>query len=129
MPAVTIKPLELHKDERGFVYEPVTQMDLNACRNIHVVISLPGAVRGNHYHRKGTETLTVEGPALVRYQQNAQIQECKVPLQEVWQFTFPAGIAHAIQNIGDDNTIIVAANTCPHDPENPDTIAKTLIFV
>ena len=127
MSHVTIKPLVLHKDQRGVVFEPVTPLEIESCRNIHVVLSHPGVVRGNHYHRIGSETAAVEGPALVRYQQDGEVKDCKVPSKEVWQFRFPPGIAHAIQNTGIADTVIVAANTHPHDPEHPDTCSKILI--
>jgi UDP-2-acetamido-2,6-beta-L-arabino-hexul-4-ose reductase len=39
---------------------------LSTKKNAHIVISGPGVIRGNHYHKKGEETMAVMGPALVR---------------------------------------------------------------
>ena len=50
----------------GSVFEPLEPECLPSQRNIHVVVTEPGCVRGNHYHTRGTEVITVQGPALVR---------------------------------------------------------------
>ena len=46
--------------------EPLGPSDLATQKNVHVVLSSPGAVRGNHHHERGTEIMTVYGPAHVR---------------------------------------------------------------
>ena len=62
---VRVEPVVLHQDSRS-VFEPLEPECLPSQRNIHVVVTEPGCVRGNHYHTRGTEVITVQGPALVR---------------------------------------------------------------
>jgi len=49
---VEIQEIALHRDARGVVFEPLAAAALAACANVHVVVSRPGAVRGNHLHRR-----------------------------------------------------------------------------
>ena len=57
---VKIDRLTVHEDARGLVFEPLAPDLIAAQRNVHVVISGPGVVRGNHQHLKGTEIIAVE---------------------------------------------------------------------
>ena len=114
-------------DERGVVFEPVGSEVLPAQRNVHVVTSRPGAIRGNHYHLQGTETIAVSGPALVRIKQDGDLQDIPVADGKIIRFTFPPGIPHAIKNTGDGENILVAFNTVEHDPEQPDTVQDVII--
>lgn len=57
---VTIEELELHADARGLVFEPAQPEHLAAQRNAHVVITQPGGIRGNHYHRHGSEITVID---------------------------------------------------------------------
>jgi dTDP-4-dehydrorhamnose 3,5-epimerase-like enzyme len=52
---VEIRPLKVHVDARGAVFEPLEPALLSGWRNVHTVISEPGAIRGNHRHLRGTE--------------------------------------------------------------------------
>jgi hypothetical protein len=40
---------------------------------------------------------------------------------------FPPGVSHAIQNTGHTDSLLVAFNTCAHDPADPDTVQDILI--
>ena|SRR5438067_6085871 len=64
--SVNAEPLVLHRDARGFVFEPVSPTELSAYRSIHVVVNEPGAVRGNHVHRRTGKCLIVEGSHAVQ---------------------------------------------------------------
>ena len=63
---VRVEPVVLHQDSRGSVFEPLEPESLPSQRNIHVVVTEPGCVRGNHYHTRAREVITVQGAALVR---------------------------------------------------------------
>jgi UDP-2-acetamido-2,6-beta-L-arabino-hexul-4-ose reductase len=114
-------------DNRGIVFEPVTADDFAALKNAHVVISNPGMVRGNHYHKVGHEIIVVMGPALVRYRDENRLREVKVPDRAVYRFDFPPGIAHALKNTDTKPNLLVAFNTVAHDPDRPDTVPQILI--
>lgn len=124
---VTYEKLKIATDQRGFVFEPISTGDFIHQRNAHMVISFPGVVRGNHYHIKGKETISVFGPALVRFRENGEVKDLLIPDKEAWRFVFPPGVPHAIKNLGKDTNILVAFNTVEYDSENADTMADPLI--
>jgi dTDP-4-dehydrorhamnose 3,5-epimerase-like enzyme len=114
-------------DPRGFVLEPVGAADLPGQRNAHVVLTRPNEVRGNHYHRKGRELITVVGPALVRLRRAGAIRDVRVPENEAYRFRFEPGESHAIVHTGERDGVLVAFNTEPHDPSQPDTVRDALL--
>jgi UDP-2-acetamido-2,6-beta-L-arabino-hexul-4-ose reductase len=118
---VTIDKLRRAVDARGQVFEPLDALGLRDQRNVHVVLTEPDQIRGNHFHHVGTEVSTVLGPARVRYRDNGQVTTLDVPADEVWRFVFPPGVVHAFQNTGSAPMIIVSFNTLAHDPQHPDT--------
>ncbi len=135
-PTQTGQLLRQSRDARGVVFEPIDAAGLAAQRNVHVVLSAPGAVRGNHVHRIQHETTVVVGPALVAWRKagtqegatvDEPLQRFEVPAGEAWRFEFPPGIAHAYRNTGDSTMVLVAFSTRPHDPANPDTFRELLI--
>jgi len=126
---VTIAKLKVHADARGAVFEPLEPELLAGWRNVHAVITEPGAVRGNHRHLRGTEVSTLLGKALVRYREGDQIRDVQVPEGEVWRFHFPPGVAHAFRNTGQRPLLLVSFNTELHDPARPDIERVELIPV
>ena len=122
-----IDSLRVHSDSRGMVFEPLETAMIASQRNTHVVISKPNVVRGNHYHLQGTEIIAVVGPALVRTREAGKLRDIEVPDQEVYRFIFPPRVSHAIKNTADQPNVLVAFNTCEHDPENPDTVPDVLL--
>ena len=114
-------------DARGFVFEPLVGELLANQKNTHVVVSRPGAVRGNHYHLRGTETLVVCGPALVRIRKEKDVEDFFIPANTTCRLIIPPGVSHAIQNTGGIDNLLVAFNTEPHDPDKPDLVQDVLI--
>lgn len=127
MSSVQIEVLKLISDARGRVFEPLAADLFPAQRNAHVVITEPGAVRGNHFHEHGTEVATVFGHTLVRWKENGSIGERVVDENAVVRFTLPPFVVHAFQALGDRPNLIVAFNTLAHDPANPDVKRDVLI--
>lgn len=126
--SVDIQRLRVHADARGAVFEPLEPALLaHGWRNVHAVVTEPGAVRGNHRHLRGTEITAVQGPVLVRYRSGATLQQIDVPAGEVWRFTFPPGTAHAFKNVGQQASVLVSFNTEEHDPARPDVEREELI--
>lgn len=124
---VTMEPIEQHRDARGSVFEPLSPEALRGQRNAHVVLTAPGHVRGNHYHVRGTETLVVRGPALVRWREAGEARDVEVAAGEVVAFGFPAGVPHAILNTGAAEGLIVGFRDVEHDPTGADTVREVLI--
>ena len=63
---VIVDHLDVHNDSRGSIFEPIDKDTIANQQNVHIVISEPAAIRGNHYHIHGTEILAVMGKALIR---------------------------------------------------------------
>lgn len=124
---VRVERLRRAADARGQVFEPLDAPELAQQRNVHVVITAPGHVRGNHFHTHGIEVTTVLGPARVRYREQERIVDVDVPADEAWRFTFPPGVPHAFENTGAASQVIVSFNSLPHDPANPDTTREIIL--
>ena len=124
---VHIDIVACHRDPRGTVFEPLPGDELADYRNVHIVLSEPGAVRGNHYHVRGMEITTVIGPTLVRFRESGVLRDVDVPAGEAWRFRFPAGVPHAFRNTGSRSSVIASFNTEEHDRAAPDAIREVLI--
>ena len=124
---VRIEPLGTFRDARGCLFEPLNAAELADQRNVHVVLTAPGAVRGNHLHRAATEVTAVVGPCLVRFSEDGVTHDVEVPSGEVWRFTIPPGIAHAYRNTGDQLMTLVSFSSQAHDPASPDTERTTVL--
>lgn len=122
-----IEKLSPYIDARGFLFEPIGEAAIGQQRNCHVVVSRPGVVRGNHCHREKVETFIVTGPARVAYREDDTTHELMIPADEVYRFTIPPGVPHAIQNTADFPTILVVFSTLPYDSDRPDTEAAFLL--
>lgn len=108
MKDVYARPLQTRSDARGFVFEPLEADELQGMRNCHVVVSVPGAVRGNHYHPNVTETMAIVGPAHVRVRVGEALHDVHVAAGSVMRFTFAPGVTHAIRNTGNQPNFLVA---------------------
>jgi UDP-2-acetamido-2,6-beta-L-arabino-hexul-4-ose reductase len=127
MMAIKIHHLKVHADARGFVFEPLDLESIGIQKNVHIVISDPGVVRGNHYHMNGTETVAVMGRALVCIRENHETQNIKVPRNKVYRFIIPPKASHAFKNIDNQPNVLVCFNTHKHDSRHPDVVEDILI--
>jgi UDP-2-acetamido-2,6-beta-L-arabino-hexul-4-ose reductase len=115
---VLVEVLAPFTDARGLTFEPLAGDALRDARNVHVVLTSPGHVRGNHVHARGVEQLTVVGPALVRTREDGVDHDHSVPEGAVHRFTIPAGVAHAVKNTGDGMMVLASFGSEPYDPSN-----------
>lgn len=122
-----IETLRTHHDVRGSLFEPADGHHLADKQNVHVVLTQPGYVRGNHVHIVGTEISVVTGPALARLKEDGQIHDIEVPAGETWRFTIPPGVSHAYKNTGEGVMVLVGFNTERHDPERPDVARDEIL--
>ena len=121
------EPVTVKRDQRGWVFEPLNEDHFINQKNAHIVLTEPGAIRGNHYHQQGTEIIAVYGQALARFRQGNQIEDVQIPDNQAYRFTFPPGIPHAIQNTGLKPNILIAFNTRAHDLTQKETVTDILI--
>lgn len=118
MSRVAVEHLTVHTDARGSVFEPLGLDALPHQRNVHVVLTEPGAVRGNHLHPRGTETLVIQGPALFRCREDGELVDTEIPAGAIYRFTIPPGVAHALKNTGDAASVAISFVTVAQDPAN-----------
>lgn len=124
---ITIEPITFPSDARGLVLEPIGPDVLPSQRNVHLTLTEPGCVRGNHYHERGTEVSVVLGPALLRYREGGEVRDFDVPAGRAYRVTIPPGVAHAFRNTGAGPLLMIGFNTVAHDPERPDVVRDVLI--
>ena len=124
---VTVERLMMHSDARGAVVEPLDAAAFAAQQNVHVAVSQPGCVRGNHFHKIGTEIIAVIGPALVRFRDGGEITDVPVAAGVATRFTIPPGVSHAVKNTGAQPCVMIAFNTVSHDQTAPDVFRDVLI--
>ncbi len=122
-----IEPVKTHRDARGILFEPLTDSELAAQKNVHVVLTRPNEVRGNHVHRTATEITTVVGPCLVRLKEADGVRDVEVPAGETWRFVIPPGVAHAYRNTGGELMVLVSFSTELHDPNGADTLREQIL--
>ena len=122
-----IEPLKTYRDPRGALFEPVEVDQIAATRNVHVVLTEPGCVRGNHRHVRGTEISVVTGPAQVRLKEDGVVRDIEVPAGEAWRFTIPPGVTHAYRNPGPGTMLLIGFNSERHDPGKPDVLRDEIL--
>jgi UDP-2-acetamido-2,6-beta-L-arabino-hexul-4-ose reductase len=122
-----IETLSTHRDHRGSLFEPGDESHLAGKRNIHVVLTEPGFVRGNHRHLVGTEITVITGPALARLREDGIDHDVEVPAGETWRFTIPPGVTHAFKNTGSGQMVLIGINTEAHNPAQPDAVREDIL--
>ena len=124
---VTVERIDQKSDPRGIVWEPLNDSELKSQGNCHVVITHPGGIRGNHYHKVGTEIATQCGPALIVYRDETGTQRLEVKKGEVVRVFIPPNVPHAFLNTGDEPNFLVSFNTVVFDPDNPDVVRDVIL--
>jgi dTDP-4-dehydrorhamnose 3,5-epimerase-like enzyme len=124
---VAVQSVKTHRDARGSLFEPLTDAELAAQKNVHVVLTQPNEVRGNHAHRTAVETTSVVGPCLIRLKEEGTIRDLEVPAGETWRLTIPPGVVHAFRNTGDSMMVLVSFSTSLHDPAGSDTLREQIL--
>ncbi len=124
---LTVEQITPFVDLRGVVFEPAKGGELAEQGGVHVVLTEPGHVRGNHLHPRGREICVVMGPALVRVRDEGVLNDLVVEDGRWMRFIFPPGMAHAIQNTGTKTQVLVSFNTVAYDPAQPDLEREILI--
>jgi dTDP-4-dehydrorhamnose 3,5-epimerase-like enzyme len=122
-----IEPVKTHRDARGSLFEPLSDAELAAQKNVHVVLTQPNEVRGNHVHLTAVETTSVVGPCLVRLKEMDVVRDVEVPAGEIWRFTIPPGVVHAYRNTGDAVMVMVSFSSSLHDPMGAETRREVIL--
>jgi dTDP-4-dehydrorhamnose 3,5-epimerase-like enzyme len=126
-PRATLQSVKTHKDARGTLFEPLTEAELQTQKNVHVVLTQPNEVRGNHVHRTAVETTKVVGPCRVRLKEGGEMRDIEVPAGEILRLTIPPGVVHAFRNTGEAAMVLVSFSTNLHDPDGADTQREQIL--
>jgi len=122
------RPLKLHSDARGTLFEAVKG---GGGGQTFLSTTLPGVTRGDHFHLHKVERfLVVQGEAIIRVR--------KVGHDDVWAYKVsgdaPAPVdmptlhTHSIENIGDIPLLTLFWTHDLFDPANPDTFADKVLL-
>ncbi len=112
-----MRPIDLSEpswaDERGWGLRPLEALPVERAEveDLHVVSLRPGAVRGNHVHERGTEWLLVcGGPAVAAWRAPGQseVGRMEIPGDAPYLLEVPAGMEHAVENVGREIIHLVA---------------------
>jgi dTDP-4-dehydrorhamnose 3,5-epimerase-like enzyme len=122
-----LQTVKTHSDARGALFEPLSDAELGAQKNVHVVLTQPNEVRGNHVHHTATETTTVVGPCLIRLKESGVIRDVEVAAGEIRRLVIPPGVVHAYRNTGSGVMVLVSFSTNLHDPNGADTAREQIL--
>ena len=123
----TFQSVKTFRDPRGTLFEPLTDEELQAQKNVHVVLTEPNEVRGNHSHRTAVETTTVVGPCFIRLKEEGEVRDIQVADGELLRLTIPPGVVHAFRNTGSSAMVMVSFSTNLHDPQGADTEREQIL--
>jgi UDP-2-acetamido-2,6-beta-L-arabino-hexul-4-ose reductase len=119
--------LDIKTDNRGSLAEFVKSKTFG---QMFVSRTLPGVVRGNHYHHTKVEKfLVLEGSAIIRFRHvtTNHLLEYRINGREYRVVDIPPGYTHSIENIGDGELITLFWASEPFDINLPDTIMDAVL--
>jgi len=120
------RTLEQMVDSRGRVFEILRREQLTptAFGQIYVFTAAPGAVKGNHFHRRKMEWFCVvagEGELDLYEVEGGRGETFVMRALEPAVVRIPPGVAHSMVNTGVDELVVLAYVTEPFDPNDTDT--------
>ncbi|MBI2358977.1 MAG: cupin domain-containing protein [Deltaproteobacteria bacterium] len=124
---VQVQPLEIKRDERGWLAEilQVSRKESDQpIRQLHLTVADPGKTRGKHYHRRKTEwACVVSGEGRLYLKDTRTGGEATVFMGEshMVKVCIPPYVAHAITNTGKEPLYLIVMAGEEFDPADPDT--------
>jgi len=91
---------------------------------VSVILSNPGAVRGNHWHQtKHEKFIVLKGTGMMKLRKvgTKEISSVNISDQNFIVIDIPAGFTHNLENIGTEEMITLVWASEIYDPNNPDT--------
>jgi oxalate decarboxylase/phosphoglucose isomerase-like protein (cupin superfamily) len=121
-PRIQILELDNHDDARGFSFSPpAAALDfVGRIADMHLASTLPGAVRGNHYHLRKHEAIVIlPGAAWSLHWDEGEgtpVQHRSFPGSSAVLVLVSPGASHAVRNDGSATLWLVACSSEPYDP-------------
>jgi UDP-2-acetamido-2,6-beta-L-arabino-hexul-4-ose reductase len=113
--------LQARHDDRGSLAEFLKSKEAG---QIFLSRTLPGVVRGNHYHHTKTEKFfVVQGTGLLRMRQiqSDNIVEYRLSGKDYQVVDIPPGYTHSIENVGCSDMVTLFWADEIFNPDKPDT--------
>lgn len=113
--------LKMNRDERGSFTE---FMHLQNLGQISINVAKPGIVKGNHWHHTKVEKfLVVKGTASIKLRHiiTGKITEFITSGDKMEVVDIPAGYAHNLTNLGNEDLVTIMWANEVFDPQKPDT--------
>lgn len=113
--------LEIKSDDRGSLIELFKLPDIG---QVFYSTSVPGIIRGNHYHTRKIEYFCVIeglGKIRMRNRHSGEIREYMVSGEQPELVKMPIGWTHNIQNIGTTEMKLIIWSNEVFDPNDSDT--------
>jgi len=129
---VTVKPLRLIPDERGYLMEMLRSDDpfFQKFGQCYVSVAYPGVVKGWHYHKKQTDHFVIVKGMMkvVLYDERdgsptkGQINEFFMGEKNPVLVVIPNGVWHGMKCIGPEPAMLVNTPTEVYDYAEPDEV-------
>ncbi len=121
---VDIKKLPVTADNRGYIAEVLNSGFPETVENIHFCVSKPGAIRGNHYHKRKIEWMLVTcGTGKITLEDNTtkEKEEHTVSGEHPVLIKINPNITHAIVNCGTEPMHLFVMTNQKYNPQDTDT--------
>lgn len=122
--------LKKSSDERGWLIQSEHKEISESMKYFLVSFSKPGAIRGNHYHKRKREWFSILQGKVELYLYDLKTKEkgTYIISSEKMEFVeMEPNVAHAIKNIGKQELIFFEVIDEPFDPQDPDTYPYKII--
>jgi len=117
-------------DNRGFLVENTNPEILKGSKHFFYTSSAPGIIRGNHYHKHKVEWFCIiKGKCrfVTENIKTRQREETVVTDTDNILFRTEPFIAHAMENVGNTEMILLGFVNKVLDPKQPDTYSYKVI--
>lgn len=127
---IKIIPRRLIKDDRGWFLKVITGTEEhipNHTGEVYLTMGKPGQTKGGHYHPRAVEWFTlISGKAMLKLEdiQTHEKLHMEVSFDDAITVFVPNCVAHAWENIGNEDFILLAYTDLLYDPK--DTISYNL---
>lgn len=116
--------LKENKDKRGNLVSNNANEIMNSAKHFFVSKSIPGAIRGNHYHiNKHEYFYVIQGECLIVVEdiKTHEKEELLVSDKDNIIIDMESKKAHAVKNVGNSELILLALVNETLNQKNPDT--------
>ncbi|HIH50322.1 MAG: WxcM-like domain-containing protein [Candidatus Micrarchaeaceae archaeon] len=124
-----IREIDVREDERGIFAEILKNDGLKErIKEVLLVVSRPGVIRGNHYHKKKAEWLCLlkgKGKFLYVDNETGARKEFVIDNKPTIIET-PLNVAHAVKNVGDEDLYLLEISDHLYS-EDPDISKREIM--